>query len=67
MIRLEQPDGEAVYYAKTTDSEYLKKFQISIPTDTNMQAYVRILETCDSVERSLASLSMYLYRSNVEW
>ena len=67
VIRLEQPDGEAVYYAKTTDSEYLKKFQISIPTDTNMQAYVRILETCDSVERSLASLSMYLYRSNVEW
>lgn len=67
VIRLEQPDGQAVYYVKTDDSDYIRKFRVSMPTDTNLLAYVRVMKASDPVDRPLTSLTMDPCRNNVEW
>ena len=66
-VRLEQPDGQAVYYVKTTDSDYIRKFRVSMPTDTNLLAYVRAMKASDPIDRPLTSLTMDPCRNNVEW
>lgn len=67
VIRLEQPDGQTVYYAKTGDSDHIRKFRVSMPTDTNLLAYVQVMKESDPVDRPLISLTMDPCRNNVEW
>lgn len=67
VIRLEQPDGQAVYYAKTTDSDHLKKLRVSMATDANLLAYVRVMKACEPIDRQLVSLTMDPCRNNMDW
>lgn len=67
VVRLEQPDGQAVYYVKTTDSDYIKKLRVSMPTDTNLLAYIQVMKACDSIDAPLVSLTMDPCRNGLDW
>lgn len=43
MVRIEQPRGEAVYYAKANGTKFLERFRIRTPTFTNVQSLIHIL------------------------
>lgn len=42
-VRIEQPRGEAVYYAKANGTKFLERFRIRTPTFTNIQSLIHIL------------------------
>lgn len=42
-VRVEQPRGEAVYYAKANGTKFLERFRIRTPTFTNIQSLIHIL------------------------
>ncbi len=44
-VRLEQPDGQAVYYVKTTDSDYIRKFRVRHADRYESLAYVRAMKS----------------------
>lgn len=67
VVRLEQPDGQAVYYVKTTDSDYIKKLRVSMPTDTNLLAYIQVMKACDPIDAPLVSLTMDPCRNGFDW
>jgi ech hydrogenase subunit E len=42
-VRVEQPRGEAIYYAKANGTKFLERFRIRTPTFTNIQSLIHIL------------------------
>lgn len=42
-VRIEQPRGEAIYYAKANGTKFLERFRIRTPTFTNIQSLIHIL------------------------
>lgn len=46
-LRLEQPRGEACYYAKGAGSKFLQRMRVRTPTNMNIPALVKILQGCE--------------------
>lgn len=42
-VRVEQPRGEAIYYAKANGTKFLERLRIRTPTFTNIQSLIHIL------------------------
>lgn len=42
-VRIEQPRGETIYYAKANETKFLERFRVRTPTFTNIQSLIHIL------------------------
>ena len=42
-VRIEQPRGETIYYAKANGRKFLERFRVRTPTFTNIQSLIHIL------------------------
>jgi ech hydrogenase subunit E len=47
VMRIEQPRGEAYYYAKGAGSKFLKRMRVRTPTNQNIPALVNLLQGCE--------------------
>ena len=43
IVRVEQPRGEAFYYAKANGTKFLERFRVRTPTFTNIESLIHIL------------------------
>ncbi len=46
-VRVEQPRGETIYYAKANGTKFLDRFRLRTPTFTNIQSLIHILPGSD--------------------
>ncbi|MDO4545688.1 MAG: nickel-dependent hydrogenase large subunit [Bacillota bacterium] len=56
--RIEQPRGEAFYYAKGADSKFLKRMRVRTPTNMNIPALVKTLQGCDLADVPILVLTI---------
>ncbi len=56
--RLEQPRGEAYYYAKGADSKFLERMRVRTPTNQNIPAMVKTLQGCDLADVPMLILTI---------
>ncbi len=56
--RVEQPRGEAVYYAKANGTKFLERMRIRTPTFTNIQSLIHILPGSDLADVPLQILTI---------
>lgn len=56
--RLEQPRGEALYYAKGNGSKFLDRVRVRTPTNINIPALVKTLENCDFADVPMLILTI---------
>lgn len=56
--RLEQPRGEALYYAKGNGTKFLDRVRVRTPTNINIPALVKTLEGCDLADVPLLILTI---------
>ena len=66
-VRLEQPDGQGCGPMLRLLIRLYQEVRVSMPTDTNLLAYVRAMKASDPIDRPLTSLTMDPCRNNVEW
>ena len=57
-IRLEQPRGEAFYYAKGAGSKFLERMRVRTPTNMNIPALVKMLQGCDLADVPMLVLTI---------
>jgi ech hydrogenase subunit E len=57
-IRLEQPRGEAVYYAKGQGTKFLERMRVRTPTNANIPAMVKTLQGCDLADVPMLVLTI---------
>lgn len=57
-VRIEQPRGEAVYYAKANGTKFLERFRIRTPTFTNIQSLIHILPGSDMADVPMQILTI---------
>ena len=57
-VRLEQPRGEAFYYAKGADSKFLERMRVRTPTNMNIPALVKMLQGCDLADVPILILTI---------
>ena len=58
ITRLEQPRGEAFYYAKGAGSKFLKRMRVRTPTNMNIPALVKTLQGCDLADVPILILTI---------
>ena len=62
ITRMEQPRGEAVYYAKAFDpgkeTNYLERMRVRTPTNMNIPAMVKTLQGCDLADVPMLVLTI---------
>ena len=58
MVRLEQPRGEAFYYARGAGSKFLKRMRVRTPTNMNIPALVKTLQGCDLADVPILVLTI---------
>ena len=58
VTRLEQPRGEAVYYAKGDGTKFLKRMRVRTPTNANIPALVKTLQGCDLADVPMLVLTI---------
>lgn len=58
VARLEQPRGEAYYYAKGADSKFLERMRVRTPTNQNIPAMVKTLQGCDLADVPMLILTI---------
>ena len=58
MLRLEQPRGEAFYYAKGAGSKFLQRMRVRTPTNQNIPALVKTLQGCDLADVPILILTI---------
>ena len=56
--RLEQPRGEAFYYAKGAGSKFLKRMRVRTPTNINIPALVKMLAGSDLADVPILVLTI---------
>jgi ech hydrogenase subunit E len=56
--RMEQPRGEAYYYAKGDGSKFLKRMRVRTPTNANIPALVKTLQGCDLADVPMLVLTI---------
>lgn len=57
-VRVEQPRGEAVYYAKANGTKFLERFRVRTPTFTNLQSLLHILPGSELADVPLQILTI---------
>ncbi len=57
-VRIEQPRGEAIYYAKANGTKFLERFRIRTPTFTNVQSLIHILPGSELADVPLQILTI---------
>ncbi|MGN0457667.1 MAG: nickel-dependent hydrogenase large subunit [Eubacterium sp.] len=57
-VRVEQPRGEAIYYAKANGSKFLERFRLRTPTFTNIQSLIHILPGSELADVPLQILTI---------
>lgn len=57
-VRVEQPRGEAVFYAKANGTKFLERFRIRTPTFTNIQSLIHILPGSELADVPLQILTI---------
>ena len=58
ITRIEQPRGEAFYYAKGAGSKFLKRMRVRTPTNMNIPALVKTLQGCDLADVPILILTI---------
>ena len=58
ITRMEQPRGEAFYYAKGADSKFLERIRVRTPTNMNIPAMVKTLQGCDLADVPMLVLTI---------
>ncbi|MCB6366369.1 nickel-dependent hydrogenase large subunit [Intestinibacillus massiliensis] len=56
--RLEQPRGEALYYAKGNGTKFLDRVRVRTPTNINIPSLVKTLEGCDLADVPMLILTI---------
>lgn len=57
-VRVEQPRGEALYYAKANGTKFLERFRLRTPTFTNIQSLIHILPGSDLADVPMQILTI---------
>ena len=57
-MRVEQPRGEAIYYAKGNGTKFLDRFRIRTPTFANIPSLLKTLEGCQFSDVPLLILTI---------
>jgi ech hydrogenase subunit E len=57
-VRVEQPRGEAIYYAKANGTKFLERFRLRTPTFTNIQSLIHILPGTEMADVPLQILTI---------
>ena len=57
-VRVEQPRGEAIYYAKANGTKFLERFRVRTPTFTNIEALIHILPGSELADVPLQILTI---------
>ena len=58
VIRVEQPRGEAYYYAKGNGTKFLERMRVRTPTNANIPAMVKALQGCDLADVGMLILTI---------
>ena len=58
VVRLEQPRGEAYYYAKGAGTKFLQRMRLRTPTNQNIPALVKMLAGCDLADVPILVLTI---------
>jgi len=58
VMRLEQPRGEAYYYAKGIGTKFLERMRVRTPTNQNIPALVKMLQGCDMADVPILILTI---------
>lgn len=58
IARLEQPRGEAFYYAKGAGTKFLKRMRVRTPTNMNVPALTKMLQGCDLADVPILVLTI---------
>lgn len=58
ITRIEQPRGEAFYYAKGAGTKFLKRMRVRTPTNMNIPALVKTLQGCDLADVPILVLTI---------
>jgi len=58
VARLEQPRGEAYYYAKGNGTKFLERMRVRTPTNMNIPALVKTLQGCDLADVPMLVLTI---------
>lgn len=58
VTRLEQPRGEAYYYAKGAGTKFLERMRVRTPTNMNIPALVKMLQGCDIADVPILVLTI---------
>lgn len=58
IVRVEQPRGEAIYYAKANGTKFLERFRVRTPTFTNIEALIHILPGSELADVPLQILTI---------
>ena len=58
VARMEQPRGEAYYYAKGGGSKFLERMRVRTPTNQNIPALVKMLQGCDLADVPILVLTI---------
>lgn len=66
-VRIEQPEGQAYYYVKSSDSEFLKRFSMRTPGDVNLPALVKAMDDCEPADVPVLALTVEPGMKNLEW
>lgn len=56
--RMEQPRGEAFYYAKGAGTKFLERMRVRTPTNQNIPALVKVLQGCDLADVPMLVLTI---------
>lgn len=57
-VRVEQPRGETIYYAKANGTKFLDRFRLRTPTFTNIQSLIHILPGSDFADVPMQILTI---------
>jgi Ni,Fe-hydrogenase III large subunit len=58
IMRMEQPRGEAFYYAKGNGTKHLERMRVRTPTNMNIPAMTKILQGCDLADVPMMILTI---------
>ena len=58
VLRLEQPRGEAYYYAKGAGTKFLERMRVRTPTNQNIPSLVKMLKGCDLADVPILVLTI---------
>ena len=57
-VRIEQPRGEAIYYAKANGTKFLERMRVRTPTFTNIESLIHILPGSEMADVPLQILTI---------